>query len=492
MLKTAHIRVLLNEKTDTTREGERVMRKESIKLMFLLALLGLCVNVSQTEAQSFILRKVADQNTPIPGGSGNFTSFYFRLLVDGNNLVFASAPSGQQGIYLFNGDTLRVLADCNTEAPGSLGNFSGFEGWVMSGSNVAFLGSVGSGNGIYLFNGTALIKVADFNTPIPEGSGNFIHINAPAISGSSVVFEGFGSSGQRGIYLFNGTTLRKVVDFNTSIPEGSGNFTWFESPGISEGKVVFHAQGSSGQQGIYLSSGKTLSRITDRNTPIPGGAGNFLSLGFPLISGSNVAFIGGSYEQQGIYLFNGTILIQLADSNTPIPEGSGNFTWFESPGISEGKVVFHAQGSSGQQGIYLFNGTTLRKVADLNTAIPDGSEKFTLLSPPVISGGNVAFWGDTWSGQGGNYFFNGTALIKVADSNTPIPEGSGNFTTVSWPVISSANVAFFGNGEPAQQGIYLASLQFGSVIVPTMTEWGIIALIILLGIASFAISKNNG
>jgi hypothetical protein len=48
------------------------MEKGRMTLGSLGVLLLLCVIASQARAQSFILTKIADLNTPIPGGSGNF------------------------------------------------------------------------------------------------------------------------------------------------------------------------------------------------------------------------------------------------------------------------------------------------------------------------------------------------------------------------------------------------------------------------------------
>jgi hypothetical protein len=436
------------------------MGKSVLVVLVLLMLSGTIA--SSVGAQSFTFSKVADHNTPIPGGSGNFTFFYYRLVIAGNYLVFSSYDPGgtqQEGIYLFDGTTLGVVADRNTPIPGRSVNFYDFEAPVVSGGRVAFLGGSGYGTQkwIYLFDGTTLSNVADFNTSIPGGSGTFLQVNAPVISGSNVAFEGFGSSGQQGIYLFDGTMLSKIADLNTAIPGGTGNFISFDYLGISAGKVSFYGEGPSGQRGIYLFNGATLNKIADLNTAIPEGSGNFMGIGYPVISGNNVAFGGFGFpvQQEGIYLSNGTTLRKVADLNTAIPGGSGNFTSFSRPPvISGGNVAFTGVGSSGQGGIYLFNGTTLVKVVDFNTPVPEGSGKFTILSPPVISGSNVAF-----GGSGGSYLFNGATLTKVADSNTPIPEGSGNFYAVGWPVISGSDLAFFGFGSLGQEGIYLAVFQ---------------------------------
>jgi hypothetical protein len=83
---------------------------------------------------------------------------------------------------------------------------------VLSGRNVAFVGTrvKPEQQGVYLFDGSTLGRVADTGTPIPNGTGTFNHFESPAVSGENVAFLGFGSF-QLGIYLASpspGTTLR--------------------------------------------------------------------------------------------------------------------------------------------------------------------------------------------------------------------------------------------------------------------------------------------
>ena len=62
---------------------------------------------------------IADRNTAIPGGSGNFFGFDFPSL-DGRNVAFRGEGSGQKGIYTDSrigtefGGGLGVVADENT------------------------------------------------------------------------------------------------------------------------------------------------------------------------------------------------------------------------------------------------------------------------------------------------------------------------------------------------------------------------------------------
>ena len=215
------------------------MTKKKMSLISFVALFLLCGIASLAGAQSFDLRKVADLNTPIPGGSGNFTGFD-RPSISGDSVAFAGTGVICQGIFFFNGATLDKVADLNTPIPGGSGGFTGFKSWGVSGGNVAFWGLGVSGQqGIYLFNGHTLIRVADRNTQIPGGSGSFSGFSPPSINGSNVAFRGEVDLRPYGLYLFDGTALTKVADLNTSIPAGLGNFTWFSPPMLSGGNVAF-------------------------------------------------------------------------------------------------------------------------------------------------------------------------------------------------------------------------------------------------------------
>ena len=243
------------------------------------------------------MRGVADLNSPIPGGLGNFTSFFSPSLSGGNVAFRGLGSSGQSGIYADIGG-LKLIADENTAVPGGSGNFTGFGPPSISGSNLSFQGVGSSQNGIYVDNG-GLSVVADLNTPIPSGAANFTSFGTPSFDGSNVAFRGFGS-GQDGIYTDIGN-LNVVADLNTLIPGGTGNFTSFDfdSPLIDSGNVAFEGFGS-GQNGIYTDIGG-LNVVADLTSPIPGGSGNFTSFQMPSLDDGSVAFRGLGSGQNGIY-----------------------------------------------------------------------------------------------------------------------------------------------------------------------------------------------
>ncbi|NES79664.1 MULTISPECIES: hypothetical protein [Okeania] len=56
------------------------------------------------------------------------------------------------------------------------------------------------------------------------------------------------------------------------MPEGTGKFTQFGiCPAFDQDNVVFIAEGSEDQQGIYISIDGFLSKVTNRKTSIPKG-----------------------------------------------------------------------------------------------------------------------------------------------------------------------------------------------------------------------------
>src|SRR5262245_13600976 len=428
-----------------------------------IGLLALFLLASPLGATSFDLARVADLNTAIPAGTGNFTALLFPAVSGGNVAFLGFGSFGQRGIYLFAGGTLSRVADQNTAVPAGTGTFTSFGAPALSGDLLAFHGNRGpEEEGVYLFAGGTLSRVADVNTPIPDGNGTFGRFRGnPALSGVNIAFLGFGSSFQEGIYHFAGKLpLTRVADLNTAIPGGTGNFIAFDVPVLSGSNVAFLGFGSSGQRGIYLLAGATLSRVVDLNTAIPGGTGNFTGLSnFPMLSGKNVTFRGVGSGQEGIYVFAGGALSRVADLNTAIPGGASHFTGFNNfPVVSGGNVAFLGGGSSGQQGIYLLARAPLTRVADRNTVLADGTVYFTSFFDPAVSGGNVAFRGRGTSGQDGIYLFAGSTLSRVADRNTAIPGGTGAFTGFDGlPVLSGRNVALRGGGSAGQGGIYLAA-----------------------------------
>ena len=149
------------------------------------------------------------------------------------------------------------LVDSSSPIPGGTGNFTSLPGGPsFSGGTVAFFGiGVGNQQGIYAAQkGPPPIRFVDTSTPIPGGSGNFTGFSAeaglptaPSLSGDNVVFYATGSGGQKGIYVAaNGPPPVKIADASTPIPNGSGNFTAFTRPGAAPSPVMAGENGVPG------------------------------------------------------------------------------------------------------------------------------------------------------------------------------------------------------------------------------------------------------
>ena len=126
----------------------RQIRYTPIGMMCAFAL-GVALVASEAGmAVDFDYALIADENTPIPGGTGNFTSFGNPSL-DGGNVAFQGFGTSQIAIYTDIGG-LGVVADESTAIPGGTGNFAALFSPSLSEGNVAF-SALGTGqSGIYV------------------------------------------------------------------------------------------------------------------------------------------------------------------------------------------------------------------------------------------------------------------------------------------------------------------------------------------------------
>lgn len=369
-------------------------------------------------AETFAFRKVADTNTRIPGGTGNFTNFGISPSLDGRYVAFrGDGASQQKGIYISSGGALEMVVNTNTRIPGGTGNFTGFgTSQSLNGGNVAFYGD-GVGGG-----------------PLPFQQGIYIYIYS------------------RG--------LTKVVDTYTAIPSGRSHFTSFfiGAPSLDRGNVAFLGEGPFEQLGIYVNSGG-LTKVADRNTAIPGGRSNFT--GFiegPSLDGRNVAFVGYG-EPRGVYISSGNALEVVANTNTRIPGGTGNFTDFTgSPSLDGGNVAFHGGGSSHQLGIYIRSGGTLEVVANTNTRIPGGTDTFFFFNSTSLDGRNVVFSGEGLHMKNSVYTTLGGSLRKVIDLNDALDGKKLDSLHADQESLSGNSVAFHASFADGSQGIFVATL----------------------------------
>lgn len=370
-------------------------------------------------AQTTPFTKVADTSTPIPNQSGNFETFSNMLSVN------------EDGEVAFSED--------NFNAP--------------------------SNDGIHFWSSGVISRIADVDTAIPGGTGNFTSFSffGNGIEGTTVAFRGSGSGGQAGVYAFVGGNLVKIADTTTAIPNGTGNFTEFTTAYVDGGNLAFIAAGTSDQEGIYLASGATLTRIADKTTPVPGIGGTYQwssQLGF---DGGNLSFwanvTGGTAPGNIIGAFTtGSGLSTLVSTATTAPGAGTPFTGLVSPADLSGTTVAFGGLFAGGSGIYTIDlaGGAITPVATTATPVPFGSGRFTSFSPPSIGGDEIAFIG-SFTGGSGLYLRQNGRLRSVITTNDTLEGKDITALAISENALTGGFLAFRAIFAGGTQGIYLVT-----------------------------------
>jgi hypothetical protein len=289
---------------------------------------------------------IANFGTPVPGGSGSFTSLGAFPGVSATTVAFEGGGSTSSGVYTGTGGALTKVADTSTAIPGgSLGNFTAFgTSEAIAGATVAFRGSGSSSIGIYTATGGALTTIADTNTAIPGFTGNFTNLGiSPSLSGSTLAFFGRGSPSFVGVYTGSGGAITAVADTNTAVPGGSGNFTTFGNPSVAGSLVAFNGTDSSNHTGIYLEQGSALGKLLAPGDTLDGKTVSTLVMSSGSLSGTslvfNVTFTDGS---QGVYVASIPAGAWQGNPLLPTTASGGNFgfvnaasgQWFDPPLLS--------------------------------------------------------------------------------------------------------------------------------------------------------------
>jgi probable HAF family extracellular repeat protein len=280
-----------------------------------------------------------------------------------------------------------------------------------------------------------------------------------------------------------------VAGENTALP-GGNNFLDVFTPSLQGGQVAFlglhdDGKGLFGGEGIYsISPNGMLAILVDSNTLVPGATVPFDRFGLrQSIDGNRVVFNALAFPEsgpdiiEGYYVVEDGIVTAIADLNTPLPSGTGNFTFLwnpdESPSAHAGQVAFVGGGENDRWGIYTARGGTLSRLVDTSTPVPNDTRTFRYFGSPVLAGDRLAFLADLDDNTQGIYLHDlatGT-LSVVADSNTPLPGGVGNFTSFGFGPGSGLDfdgdiIAFVGDVEFRDHGalgIYRYDLATGAL-----------------------------
>jgi hypothetical protein len=409
------------------------------------------------------LNVVIDNNASIPGGTGSFVQFG-DFSLEAQNVVFVGRGGNDQtGVYLYDGASLSVIADQNTSMPAETANFTRFGEVATHGGDVAFVGNhLGEHSGVYLRSAGSLEVVANRNTRIPPANSLFFDsFSEVSLDSGDILFVAGPNISVNGIYLYRGGSLSVIADRNTAVPDRArDSFSRFSELTADSGQVTFIGESVGGHRGIYNYDGNSIRPVVTGDLPFPGGLGNFVNFGYPWATEGSVAFMGtapGFAGPQGVYQHDGNGIHIVADSTTPIPAGVGTFQFFGMDVSADGGDVLFTGGSSSQpsSGVYLASGESLSVVADSRTSVPDGAGNFTsfYIGTKSLDGTDMVFLGTDPQSRPGIYLHTGGSLEVVADRNTPVPDGSGTFTKFEgMPALDGGNVAFLSD---TPKGIYL-------------------------------------
>ena len=87
---------------------------------------------------------------------------------------------------------------------------------------------------------------------IPDGIGNFTGFAGFSLDGSRVAFGGFGSSGQRGLYLWDGSSILKILDAGDLLDGRVWTSVAIGREGLSGTRVAFQARFSDSSQAVFV------------------------------------------------------------------------------------------------------------------------------------------------------------------------------------------------------------------------------------------------
>jgi len=385
------------------------MKSFILKALSIFAVLGVLHLYPVTaEALSWIFTRIVDTNTSIPGRAENFTCFGQPSLKD-KNVAFWGKHRSQDGseligIYAHINGTLKVIADKNSPIPEGIGNFRNFSEPSFDGRHVAFVGyGSDSQTGIYANTGTSgtFHMLTSKNIPVPDRSGNsFAHISSISIDNGTVVFHGTDSKNHGGIYSVLGNILNIVADTNPLVPAEmhSLNFIDVAEACIDRGKIAFTGYGHDNRKGIYIFTGGALHAVADENTFIPGRhTWNVSDLWSPSLDGERIAFKalindGISKLEAVCTLDGGAVTVVAMEGYTAIPDGRGNFILFGDLAMDSGFLAFRGFGDDRQQGIYTDLGGKLTAIVDTNTLL-DGKypRAFMFKKDEAVSSTSVTF-----------------------------------------------------------------------------------------------------
>jgi len=257
--------------------------------MKLLALILSLLALTSFEACAFTGRLVSTTQN----------GYWFPAISNGH--VVFRAYDGT--LRLVNGETETIIVQNGDPAP-SGGTFTNVNNNVAvdidAEGTVAFVGETTSGEGIFQYKNGLISTIATAGTNVPSAQSTFSGFEGTSIgiSDGNTVFVGYSRSGfavYYGVYLFDGVTLSKVVDYTDLRPGNVETYAnYFSGVDIDSGKIVFlngftHSGGVIYRHEIATNVTTAVMRQSDP-APLPNNTCHFFQIDQdPAISNGEIA-----------------------------------------------------------------------------------------------------------------------------------------------------------------------------------------------------------
>ncbi len=260
-------------------------------------------------------------------------------------------------------------------------------------------------SGIHETPGTASIDFSSLGFTLTPAPGDLDHDGKPD------VFWTNSSTGDRGAYLMNGTSVTGWAGLgNVPTQWRIAAVADFTGDGYND---ILWQNTSTGECGFYLMNGTTVTGWVELGTlPLAwriAGAGDFEGNG-----NNDILWQNTSTGECGFYIMNGTTVTGWAELGTVATQWQVKaIADFNNDGNPD---ILWQNSSTGQVGIYLMNGTDVTGWADLGTA-PAGWE---VAGAGYFNGNgnNDIIWQNSTTGECGFYLMNGTTVTGWADLGT--------------------------------------------------------------------------
>jgi hypothetical protein len=391
------------------------------------------------------------------GGTGTIQRVYDAPDINDSGQVAYYAYRRDLGLSVFLKDatTNIELIEYGDPAPDGNGIFLGGanDPRVNSEGRVAFRGvltqTIGGSNdnlGIFTAHESGSAQIAREGGSVPDNAYTFANFVSPELNNyGHVAFEAllreqpFG----RGIYAFDGATLREVARFNQLRPDGMGAHSYFGGVKINDlGRIAFRSNGVTVEgpfRSLFLDSSGMLTEIAHQGQPAPGENLTIQYLnGFALNNHGDIVFQasvtddGGTTTDEAIYVRTNSNIVPIVREGDAIPIGLGSFTDISlNPSLNAyGETVFWARftdDSVQHTGLFIGSADEVVEITRDGQPAPDGAAsigRFFSAVTEINGEGQFAF--AAWNNNSPTaddtavYFYDGSGLQLIKRVGQPL------------------------------------------------------------------------